>query len=291
MCKSFQVPLSGEYFVSLDMFGFPDYYVSQYGNVYSLKYRDYLLPYPDKDGYLSVQLYNQNESRHFRIHRLVASVFISNLENKPQVNHLDGNVCNNCVLNLEWTTAEENIHHAINLGLWSSNTLSEDIVHEICRHLQNGERNVDIDSFFNLDHGTTKDIRNGYRWTSISSMYNIPQVSSKETESEVQAHEVCRRLSIGDSPMDIVKEIGVSTKFVENIKSGNAWLSVSSQYNIPAKSNKQLESAELVRKICEYLQKGYRSCDIAIELGIRAAYVRKIKNRERWSEITKNYLF
>ena len=58
--------------------------------------------------------------RTFRIHRLVAQYFVSNPDNKTQVNHIDGNKNNNRYDNLEWCSNAENAHHAIKTGLWES---------------------------------------------------------------------------------------------------------------------------------------------------------------------------
>ena len=77
----------------------------------------------DKDGYIKVGLSGKVGdlfvSKFFQVHRLVADAFIPNddLENKTQVNHIDGDKSNNCVHNLEWVTQEGNIRHAIKTGL------------------------------------------------------------------------------------------------------------------------------------------------------------------------------
>lgn len=70
-----------------------------------------------ENGYLRASLSKNKEKKKVLIHRLVAETFIPNPENKPEVNHIDGNKKNNNASNLEWCTRCENVKHAWETGL------------------------------------------------------------------------------------------------------------------------------------------------------------------------------
>lgn len=71
----------------------------------------------NRSGYLIIRTSISAEKITLRPHRIVAGVFVPNPENKPQVNHLDGDKSNNSAANLEWVTNSENQLHAIASGL------------------------------------------------------------------------------------------------------------------------------------------------------------------------------
>jgi hypothetical protein len=66
-------------------------------------------------GYYQVVLSKNGFTKTYSLHRLVAMCFIPNPDNKPQVNHKDGNKFNNHYTNLEWVTAKENLIHSVNI--------------------------------------------------------------------------------------------------------------------------------------------------------------------------------
>ena len=90
------------------------YQISNTGKVRNKKTGLILKPKYNQKGYQYVNLsVDRHKSIKWYIHRLVGFHFIPNPENKPQVNHIDGNPSNNNVDNLEWVTNEENQRHAV----------------------------------------------------------------------------------------------------------------------------------------------------------------------------------
>ena len=98
-----------------DIKDYPNYQVSNLGNVKSLNYnhtgKEKLLKkcsLNKEKKYLVVTLYNGDRKRNHKIHRLVANAFIPNPEGLPHINHKDENPENNVWTNLEWCDQKYN---------------------------------------------------------------------------------------------------------------------------------------------------------------------------------------
>ncbi len=99
---------------------FPNYSVSNFGNIMNNK-TNKKLRILIKSGYSHISLVNNKCKKTIKVHRLVAKEFISNPENKQEVNHKDKNKTNNHIDNLEWVTHKENcLHKSIGL-IYKSN--------------------------------------------------------------------------------------------------------------------------------------------------------------------------
>lgn len=91
--------------------GYENYEVSTAGRVRNIATSVVLKP-NNCGRYLQVKLSQNSKRKNFLVHRLVASAFIPNPDNKPQVNHINGIKTDNSASNIEWTTPSDNIKHS-----------------------------------------------------------------------------------------------------------------------------------------------------------------------------------
>ena len=99
---------------------FPQYEVSNSGVIRNKRTGKTIKPYVGKRGYPVVPLWCEGKQYMKTVHRIVATAFIPNPQNKPEINHIDGNKLNFSLSNLEWCTAKENQFHARETGLHTS---------------------------------------------------------------------------------------------------------------------------------------------------------------------------
>lgn len=104
---------SDEEWKVLNINGFENSYkISNYGKIYSMKNNIYMKLTKNKNGYMQVRLYDKNtKSKIFRIHRLVALLFLNNPNDKKYVDHIDRVRNNNHFKNLRWATHKENMEN------------------------------------------------------------------------------------------------------------------------------------------------------------------------------------
>jgi hypothetical protein len=105
-------------------FGDGKFQVSNHGDVKNILTNKILSPRVQNSGYKIVHLNHSGKRKALLVHRLVAIAFVPNTENKPFVNHIDGNKLNNASYNLEWVTPSENMRHAQNMGLMDNKNSS-----------------------------------------------------------------------------------------------------------------------------------------------------------------------
>ena len=203
------------------------YQISSYGFIRNRSTMRRLTGSHDRRGYRTVTLHLGRKMKTFLLHRLVAITFIPNPENKPQVNHKDGNKDNNAISNLEWATCKENIDHAIATGLRdlsgmkaSSNVYTDEQVHDVCLLLQNGKSCRQVSDLLGVNINLPRRILYLGKWKHISSLYKLPTTIHM---NELKLSVIQQLRSGNTDPSSILKALHVpinnfNIHFVKEIK-------------------------------------------------------------------------
>ena len=155
--------------------GFSNYLCNENGEIYSIKKKKILKGSITNKGYKRVLLTKENgKTVQIRVHRLIAQTFLPNPENKPEVNHKDGNKTNNAVSNLEWVTTKENVQHAIKTGLNNNKgtkhpqaSCTKEQVKEIKFLISKGKRDTEIERITGIPFYTVGRIRKGQHYKEV----------------------------------------------------------------------------------------------------------------------------
>lgn len=148
-------------------FTMDDYEITKDGKVFNKKWGRYVKPQMNGTGYYRVGICGKLQF----VHRLVAEKYVPNPENKPQVNHKDGNKLNNNADNLEWVTNRENSLHALHNGMMRIEEnhqfakLTREQVAFIKSHPEM-QRN-ELAKMFSISPRTITDIRKGKTWKTV----------------------------------------------------------------------------------------------------------------------------
>lgn len=139
-----------------------------------------LAQHDNSNGYPRCDMNVDGKPKSYLIHRLVANLFIPNPDNKPFVNHIDGNKHNNTVNNLEWCTRSENEKHAWRTGLKHDIATKGELhgMHKLSKkdvecirkhHVRNGGtmKTSELARKFNMNPQTITDIVSERIWRNI----------------------------------------------------------------------------------------------------------------------------
>lgn len=165
-----------------------NYIITIDGRVFNIKTEKELKKFNRVNQYeaVNIQLGKRGIYKTKTIHRLIGLGFIPNPENKPTINHKDGNKKNYDISNLEWATYSENNTHAYKTGLKSPTfcdpnncnlaIYTESIVIEVCNRLLNGESPKSISKNLRIGYSFVLEIRRHKTWKYITDNYDFPYV-------------------------------------------------------------------------------------------------------------------
>jgi len=261
-----------------------------------------------KTNYWIAHLSFGKKTKDYLIHRLVAEAFIPNPEDKPQVNHKDGDKSNNDISNLEWNTAKENMQHSYRTGLHkigfgeeSNNPkITEKTARKICKLLEENELTLDqIAAKCNTTRIIVTNIKHKDTWTWLSKDYCIDNHTVRsdghvKMDSSI-VHLICRDLEKNEETcMEIAEKYDVSYDQVSEIKQKKTWVKISKNYNIENHNLRpsSKKNRTKIKKICELLQDSeYSRQDIAKIVDCPLRLVDAILYKHSWMKVSDNYDF
>lgn len=205
------------------------YSITRDGRVWSSRIGAFLKLRKKRAGYLTVSLcIGGKKKKTHTVHRLVAIAFIPNPENKPQVNHKDGNKLNNNDWNLEWATRVENVQHAIAHGLINNRgafsalaKYTEEDIANIRNAYKEGKKLTEIIKEFNVSGTTMRRFLNGEGWAYLEDKKTLRRRNHHATIEQIKKIKELKQN--GHTNVQIGKSMNICIVSVNNIVNGKSF--------------------------------------------------------------------
>ena len=206
-----------------DIQQFPDYKISNFGNVYSKKSKKNLKPYKHPNGgHLRVTLFKNRRRYRFWVHELVLEAFSSKRPSESHVcRHLDSNPENNHIENLKWGTLIDNTLDRFENPNDNSIKVNMEKIIEIKTMLLEGKKPVEIAEITNIGYSIVSNIKNCKNWKNVGvdlSCYDIKK--KKRPISKEIVKKIKKMIADGFSNKEISEIFNIRRNYISCIRCG-----------------------------------------------------------------------
>lgn len=243
--------------VNLQFLGFPNYDITEDGKVwshYSNRFLKMAVSTKHHDKYGKYMLSQNGKQRFITAHRLVAFSYLDKPIGRDYVNHIDGDIYNNHVSNLEWVTALENNNHSIEYvkkpqfignedlklpkrgnykerGQGRHNITDEEAT-QYCDYMMQGYRGCDLRIMMGISPEMFTHFKHNRlpKYKHIVDMYDFSHLRSQRLTTTDEVIAVCRMLQDGNTVMNTYKTLGLPRNVVRGIASRRSFKKISKDY-------------------------------------------------------------
>lgn len=243
--------------INLQFLGFPNYDITEDGKVwshYSNRYLTISISMQHHDKYGKYMLSQDGKQRFITAHRLVAFAHLEKPYGKDYVNHIDGDIHNNHVSNLEWVTALENNMHSIKhvkkpqfidnedlklpkrgnykeRGQGRHNITDEEAI-QYCEYMIQGYRGCDIKLMMGISPEIFTHFKNNRlpKYKHIVDKYDFSHLRSQRLTTRDEVIAVCKMLEEGNTIMNTYKTLEMPRSVVRGIASRKNYKEISKDY-------------------------------------------------------------
>ena len=232
-------------------------------------------------------------------------------DNLPAINHINGNILDCSVENLEWVTHKQNSEHGVLMGLYSMGDnnpvtkIPDQIVRQICYDFQRGKGIKYVAKKYGINKHTAASIKHGNARKHISRDFDLSKAGNDTPHDEDHhlskinnktTHAICRDLEAGMSVPAVARKYNTTIGIVEHIKEGNTHWHIARHYNVGNSKPDKFRTIpdEVFFEVVERLKRGETNIAIADAMsdkGISRRYVDNVRNRYIRPDDTKDIVF